>query len=77
MKLMIVALVFVYLLMAPRFFTRWLKLFKQDSSLSSEDKLLSMAILVIATTLWPVVVPIAYLELLKEKINNFDVPANY
>ena len=67
MKPLPVALVVVYLLMASCFFYSWLKLFKKDTSLSSNERLLSRIVLLIATILWPVVVPIAYLELLKQK----------
>ena len=62
-----VALVVVYLMMASCFFYSWLKLFKKDTNLSSDERLLSQIVLVIATILWPIVVPIAYLELLKQK----------
>lgn len=75
MKILIFPLGGFYLLMAAWVLTIWLKFFKQDTSLSSEDRLLSMVILVIATILWPVVVPIAYLELLQEKIKDLDLPA--
>ena len=70
MELLPVALVVVYLLMASCFFYSWLKLFKQDTNLSSDERLLSQIVLVIATILWPVVVPITYLELLKKNDKN-------
>lgn len=77
MKIFLCALVFDYLLMASCFFNKWLKLFNQDSTMSSEDRLLSKWILVIATILWPIVVPIAYIELLKtQEINVTDVPVS-
>ena len=74
MKLIIVTLVVVYLLMAPCYFNTWWEFFKRDTSLSSEDRLLSTITLLVATVMWPIVVPIAYLELLREKINAPDVP---
>lgn len=59
-----------YLIMTPLFFSIWFNFFQRDSSLSYEDKRLSWVILLTATILWPVVVPIAYLELLsKHNIN--------
>lgn len=73
MKLLQIALLVAYLLMASCFFTLWLEFFKRDTRFSSEDRYLSIVILVIATILWPLVVPIAYLELLKEKINGLDL----
>jgi len=70
-KLILAALAVNYLLMAPCFFMRWLELFEKDTSMTSEDRLRSKWILVLATILWPVVVPIAYLELLKaQKLNH-------
>jgi len=59
--------VFVYLVISSYFFTNWLKFFKRKSRLSPEEIFLSFVILVVATILWPVVVPISYLELLKAR----------
>ena len=67
MKPLLVPLVGIYLLMAFLFFKSWLRLFKKHTDLSSSDRILSRVLLVIATILWPVVVPFAYLELLKQK----------
>lgn len=67
-----VALVVAYLFMAPFYFTSWLKLFRKDTDLSSNGKRVSMAILAISTILWPIIVPIAYLELLKQKNDEID-----
>ena len=58
--------------MAPFYFNSWLKLFRKDTDLSSKEKLVSMVILAISTILWPIIVPIAYLELLKQKNNEID-----
>jgi Trk-type K+ transport system membrane component len=59
-----------YLIMTPLFFSIWLNFFQRDSSLSYREKRLSWVILLTATILWPVVVLIAYLELLsKHNIN--------
>jgi Trk-type K+ transport system membrane component len=59
-----------YLIMTPLFFSIWLNFFQRDSSLSYREKRLSWVILLTATILWPVVVQIAYLELLsKHNIN--------
>ena len=57
----------VYLLMFTCFLTRWLAFFRQDTSLSSQEKPIHLMILVIVTILWPIVVPLAYLELLSKK----------
>lgn len=67
MKPFIVALVCAYLVMAYLLFRNWLYLFKKDGSLDRTDKLFSTVTLVVATILWPVIVPFAYLQLLKQK----------
>lgn len=71
-KIILVFLVVFYLLMATCFFTIWLEFFKEDTSasLSLQEKCLGWGILSVATIFWPVVVPIAYLELLLGKRNN-------
>jgi Na+/H+ antiporter NhaC len=62
-----------YLIMLPIFFGRWLDFMKHDDSLSSNEKFSSWVILIIATILWPIVVPISYLELLdaRKTFNNY------
>lgn len=57
--------IIVYLIMACCFFNEWLEFFLADEDMDSEQRLFSIVILVIATILWPIVVPFAYLELLK------------
>ncbi|EDX73301.1 hypothetical protein MC7420_1097 [Coleofasciculus chthonoplastes PCC 7420] len=46
---------------------------QHDDSLSQNEKFSSWVILVIATILWPIVVPISYLELLdaRKTFNNY------
>jgi hypothetical protein len=55
----------IYLVMAYRFFTEWLDFFLEDQEMNSEDRYFFGIILVIASILWIIVVPLAYLELLK------------
>lgn len=71
-EIILVSLVVIYLLMSTCFFTIWLEFLKRDmiASLSLQEKCLAWVTLSIATILWPVVVPIAYLELLWAKRNN-------
>lgn len=59
------ALVIVYVLITSYFFTNWLKFFRRSPKLSIEERFLSHIILVIATILWPFVVPISFVEFLK------------
>ena len=72
MKLLQITLVVAYLFMAPFYFISWLKLFNKDTSITSNERLVSMVILVMSTILWPLIVPIAYLELLNKKNNEID-----
>ncbi|GAB1544258.1 hypothetical protein NUACC21_69340 [Scytonema sp. NUACC21] len=54
-----------YLSMAYCFFNKWLDFFIADKEMSPEERFFSFTILVISTILWPVIVPFAYLEVLK------------
>lgn len=58
------AIVF-YLVLAYCFFNQWLDFILNDEEMASQQRFLSSWFLVIATVLWPIVVPFAYLELLK------------
>lgn len=52
----------VYLLFAGYFFKGWFDLYKRDTKMSAEEKQLSWVILAIATLLWPIAVPLSYME---------------
>ncbi|MGB6296255.1 MAG: hypothetical protein WBF90_08720 [Rivularia sp. (in: cyanobacteria)] len=58
------AIVF-YLTMACCFFIQWLGFFIDDKEMNSTQRYFSTIILILGTILWPVIVPFAYLELLK------------
>ena len=51
--------------MACCFFVQWLSFFIDDKEMNSVQRYFSMVILILATILWPLIVPLAYLELLK------------
>ncbi len=69
MKLLIIfILVLLYLAMLQRVFKVWLKFFQQDSDISPEEKRLSWFILIIGAVFWFLVVPLSYLALLEEKL---------
>lgn len=72
-KTLLIVLLLAYLLVAQRLFKTWLKFFRRDTTMSSEDRRLSLAVLSLGTILWPLVVPIAYLRLLEEKLEYRDV----
>ncbi len=44
---------------------QWLGFFIDDKEMTSTQRYLSVLILILATILWPLIVPLAYLELLK------------
>ncbi|HAZ48324.1 MAG TPA: hypothetical protein DCZ55_28685 [Cyanobacteria bacterium UBA11371] len=66
MKFILFFAIIYYLLIARSFFTTWLAVFQQDTQLTSQEKFLAIVILFLSTVLWPVVLPIAYLELLRK-----------
>ncbi len=57
-----VVLIGLYVLTALYYFSTWFIVFKQEINLSSDEKSLLWGILVLATILWPVVIPISSLE---------------
>ncbi|MBD2743092.1 hypothetical protein [Coleofasciculus sp. FACHB-1120] len=57
----------IYLLIAATLFTLWLELFKRDRSWNTEERFSSFITLTVATVFWPLVLPIAYIEVLKTK----------
>lgn len=61
-KLFSLFLLVAYLLIGTILFTTWLKFFHRDTSL-----VLSALTLAVATLLWPLVLPFAYLELIFSK----------
>lgn len=65
-KLILLSAIVYYLLIARSFFTTWLAVFHQDTQLTSEEKFLATIILLVSTILWPVVLPLAYLELISK-----------
>ncbi|MEQ9672081.1 hypothetical protein [Coleofasciculus sp. G2-EDA-02] len=66
-------LIIFYLIMLPLLFTRWLDFLQREENLSPETQFHSVIFLTIAALLWPLVVPISYLELLERQgqIQNF------
>ena len=64
-QLLIYLAIIVYLFMSYRLFTEWLGFFLEDEKMNSGQRLLSGLILVVGSIFWLLVVPFAYLELLK------------
>ncbi len=66
LKLISYSAILGYLVMSYCFFTEWLEFFLEDEDINSmEQRFFYSVVLVIAAILWPIVVPLAYLELLK------------
>ena len=66
LKFLIYLAILGYLAISYRFFTEWLDFFLEDEDMKSgEQRFFYGIILIIASILWPIVVPLAYLELLK------------
>jgi len=59
-----------YLFMAIRFFRSWWVFFRQDTDQSKSWAYISIAVIILASAFWPVVVPFAYLELLEKVRRN-------
>lgn len=57
--------IIVYLAITYRIFSEWLFFSLNDQEMSQKQRYLSMIILVLITIFWPIVIPFAYLELLK------------
>ncbi|GAX34130.1 hypothetical protein [Nodularia sp. NIES-3585] len=66
LNLFIISLaILFYLVLAYCFCKEWLYFLQADKDMTPEQQVLSYVILVIAIIFWPLVVPFAYLELLK------------
>lgn len=62
----------IYLFTSAYFFVTWLIVFKRDSDLSPREQYLSWLVLIVATIIWPITVPIAYQQRMTSK-NNLPV----
>ncbi|MGI0490242.1 MAG: hypothetical protein B0A82_16835 [Alkalinema sp. CACIAM 70d] len=71
MEMLAFAILTCYFLVMPILFLKWLGFFMQDKDMSKTDRKLSWAVLTIATLLWPLTLPLAYLELL-DKVKRYE-----
>ncbi|ARV59250.1 hypothetical protein BZZ01_11985 [Nostocales cyanobacterium HT-58-2] len=72
MSKMQLTLVITYLMMTVYFFTNWLRFVLRHPSSSPEDKFLSFVMFFISTVLWPIVVPMSFVEILKTRKLEFS-----
>ncbi|WP_044210924.1 hypothetical protein [Coleofasciculus chthonoplastes] len=72
-NIIFMGLILFYLVMLLLFFTRWLGFLQREENLSPQTRFHSLMFLLTAAILWPLVVPISYLELLErqEQLQNF------
>jgi hypothetical protein len=66
------ALVISYLLMTAYFFINWLRFSIRHPHSSPEDKFLSFIMFIITTALWPFVIPLSCLEMVKTRKVEFS-----
>ena len=59
-------LIAFYSLLMPIFLVHWIGLFREDQDLTNSEKPLAIGMIAIATLFWPIVIPFAYLELLRK-----------
>ncbi|MEB3292840.1 MAG: hypothetical protein VKJ24_06750 [Synechococcales bacterium] len=64
MQMLSLSVLTCYFLVMPVLFWNWITVFRKDRGMSSAERQLSLVVLAIATLLWPIVLPLSYLELL-------------
>ncbi len=65
MQILIGAFLVIYGVVAPVLFFKWIELMVCDRHQSRRERVLSRWLVLIATALWPIVLPLSYLELLE------------
>lgn len=63
LQVLLISYAIFYIVIGSRLFTHWLDIMQRDASIGS-NIVPSIIFLLIVTTLWPIVVPFAYIELL-------------
>jgi hypothetical protein len=71
MQVLIYGLLALYAIVMPMLFTNWYGLYIQESGMSLHQRQTSRLVIMIATALWPIVLPMSYLELLK-KVKRYE-----
>jgi hypothetical protein len=62
-----------YIAIAWCLFCEWLNFFLADVDMTSHQRFYSGIVLILGTLLWPLVIPFAYLELLKFQKKNKEI----
>ena len=63
-QILVYLAVIAYFGIACCFFYKWLDFFIEDQEMTSKERSFSSVILILASILWVIIVPFAYLELL-------------
>lgn len=71
MQVLIYGLLAFYAVMMPMLFTNWYGLYSQEAGMSLNQRQTSRIVIMVATLLWPIVLPMSYLELLK-KVKRYE-----
>jgi hypothetical protein len=71
MQTMFYGLMTCYCLMMPILFVNWYSMHAQDANMSRTERRGSLLVLTLATLLWPVVLPLTYIELLS-KVKRYE-----
>jgi hypothetical protein len=71
MQVLIYGIIALYLVMLPVLFFNWYGLYQSDSDMTESERQISRIVLVIATAIWPIVLPLSYLELLS-KVKRYE-----
>jgi hypothetical protein len=66
------ALLISYLLMTCYFFSNWFRFTLRHPSYSPEDKFLSLAMFFISTGLWPLLLPVSCIQVVKTRELEFS-----
>ncbi|MFM2430268.1 MAG: hypothetical protein RLZZ511_1481 [Cyanobacteriota bacterium] len=61
----------LYAFVMPVLFTNWYGLYLQETRMTVHQRQISRIVLIIATLLWPIVLPMTYVELL-QKIKRYE-----
>jgi hypothetical protein len=71
MQMLLYSLLTCYLIVMPILFFNWYDLYQQDSEMTNAERQVSRIVLAIATLLWPIVLPLSYLELIR-KVQRYE-----
>jgi hypothetical protein len=66
MQLLCYGLIALYVAVMPILFLNWYGFYQQEEALTDAERQASRIVMVIATVLWPIVLPLSYLELMSK-----------